>query len=158
MTAREVSALLAGQAEALCRHLLPGGRREGAEWRCGSVQGEPGKSLGVHLKGPKAGIWADFAGTVRQHAFTLITIRRAIPATAQTRATQPHDQKGPVMSTNLEFNSSELKAISSVLDYLWHDEKKDYETDPRPGHIFLTLQTLNQLADRADEGARDSTA
>ena len=62
------------------------------------------------------------------------------------------------MSTNLEISSSELKAISSVLDYLWHDEKKDYETDPRPGHIFLTLQTLNQLACRVAEGARDSTA
>ena len=62
MTAREISALLAGQAEALCRHLLPGGHRDGAEWRCGSVQGESGKSLGVHLTGAKAGVWSDFAG------------------------------------------------------------------------------------------------
>ena len=58
----EIVAQLAGRAEALCRELLPAGRREGAEWRCGSVQGEPGKSLGVHLTGTKAGIWSDFAG------------------------------------------------------------------------------------------------
>lgn len=57
----DIAAQLADRAEDLCRHLLPGGRREGAEWRCGSVQGEPGKSLGVHLNGTKAGRWADFA-------------------------------------------------------------------------------------------------
>ncbi len=52
---------LTGNIAALCEHLLPNGRREGAEWRCGSVQGEPGKSLGIHLAGAKAGIWSDFA-------------------------------------------------------------------------------------------------
>lgn len=57
----EIVGRLTGNIGALCEHLLPNGRREGAEWRCGSVQGEPGKSLGVHLAGAKAGIWADFA-------------------------------------------------------------------------------------------------
>ncbi len=58
---REIAERLAGNAEALCRHLLPNGRREGAEWRCGSVNGEPGKSLGIHLTGAKSGVWSDFA-------------------------------------------------------------------------------------------------
>jgi len=57
----EIVGRLTGNIAALCEYLLPNGRREGAEWRCGSVQGEPGKSLGVHLAGAKAGIWADFA-------------------------------------------------------------------------------------------------
>ncbi len=61
LSAGDISALLAERVEALCRDLLPAGRREGPEWRCGSVQGEAGRSLGVHLAGPKAGIWADFA-------------------------------------------------------------------------------------------------
>ncbi len=56
-----IAALLAKRAEDLCRHLLPGGYRKDSEWRCGSVQGEAGKSLGVHLKGTKAGLWSDFA-------------------------------------------------------------------------------------------------
>ena len=60
-SASEIAARLAERAEALCRHLLPEGRRDGAEWRCGSVKGEAGKSLGVHLNGAKAGRWADFA-------------------------------------------------------------------------------------------------
>ncbi len=57
----EIVGRLTESIVALCEHLLPNGRREGAEWRCGSVQGEPGKSLGVHLAGAKAGIWSDFA-------------------------------------------------------------------------------------------------
>ena len=52
---------LAGDTPALCKQLLPNGHREGQEWRCGSVNGEPGKSLGVHLTGGKAGVWSDFA-------------------------------------------------------------------------------------------------
>ena len=51
---------LTARSEHLCRHLLPEGCREGAEWRCGSVQGEAGKSLGVRLTGAKTGVWSDF--------------------------------------------------------------------------------------------------
>jgi twinkle protein len=40
---------------------LPHGKRVGNEWRCGSVDGDVGKSVGVHLTGDKAGVWSDFA-------------------------------------------------------------------------------------------------
>lgn len=56
-----VKRLLAERALAVAEHLLPGGRKEANEWRCGSIAGEKGQSLGVHLSGPKAGIWSDFA-------------------------------------------------------------------------------------------------
>ncbi len=59
--ASDIAALLAKRAEDLCRHLLPEGYRKDSEWRCGSVQGEAGKSLGVHLKGARVGVWKDFA-------------------------------------------------------------------------------------------------
>src|SRR5689334_2717838 len=49
------------RAQAVAEMLLPLGRREGNEWRVGSLTGEPGKSLGVHLTGDKAGVWCDFA-------------------------------------------------------------------------------------------------
>jgi len=55
----EIVERLTGNTEALCRELLPHGRRDGPEWRCGSVQGEPGKSLSVHLNGARAGAWKD---------------------------------------------------------------------------------------------------
>ena len=52
---------LAQRAQAVAEMLLPRGRKEGAEWRIGSLQGEMGRSLGVHLIGRKAGLWCDFA-------------------------------------------------------------------------------------------------
>lgn len=57
----QVKRMLADRAQSVAETLLPGGKREGAEWRVGSVDGEKGKSLGVHLTGTKAGIWCDFA-------------------------------------------------------------------------------------------------
>lgn len=56
-----IKRLLASRAQSVAEYLLPAGRKEGAEWRCGSVGGEPGKSLGVHLTGDKAGLYSDFA-------------------------------------------------------------------------------------------------
>jgi twinkle protein len=57
----EIKDRLAQRAQAVAEMLLPKGRKEGKEWRCGSVEGEEGKSLGVHLTGSKAGVWMDFA-------------------------------------------------------------------------------------------------
>jgi len=61
MTPKEISEKLAENVESVCRHLFPKGKREGQEWRVGSLDGEAGKSLGIHLSGNKAGIWSDFA-------------------------------------------------------------------------------------------------
>lgn len=64
MKANEIAQRLADNIERVVHELLPNGKREGQEWRCGSANGEEGKSLGVHLSGPKAGVWSDFsAGT-----------------------------------------------------------------------------------------------
>jgi twinkle protein len=61
MTPAELSTRLAQRVEAVCQELLPKGRRQGAEWEVGSSAGEEGKSLKVHLRGEKAGVWSDFA-------------------------------------------------------------------------------------------------
>lgn len=58
----EVKRMLADRAQATAEYLLPNGKRDGHEWRAGSISGEPGKSLGVHLTGDKAGIWQEFNG------------------------------------------------------------------------------------------------
>jgi phage/plasmid primase-like uncharacterized protein len=68
----EIVHLLALQIGALVLDLLPNGYREGHEWRCGSVFGEPGDSLGVHLTGAKAGIWLDFSSGQGGDALDLI--------------------------------------------------------------------------------------
>lgn len=60
----EIAALLASRAEAVCQWLLPQGKREGREWRAGSIGGDVGQSLGVNLSG-KAGVWRDFADSAK---------------------------------------------------------------------------------------------
>lgn len=72
MSAAQIAAALADRVDRLVFELLPGGRREGHEWRCGSLAGEAGHSLGVHLAGRKAGIWADFATGERGDALDLV--------------------------------------------------------------------------------------
>ncbi|WP_454674856.1 VapE domain-containing protein [Achromobacter pestifer] len=46
------------RAATLVPQWLPGGRREGHEWRCGSIRGDAGTSFAVNLT---TGVWADFA-------------------------------------------------------------------------------------------------
>src|SRR5690606_15479947 len=61
MRATDIARLLAANVDGVVRHLLPKGRRRGAEWEVGDLSGEPGESLRVHLSGEKAGVWADFS-------------------------------------------------------------------------------------------------
>lgn len=56
-----IKRMLADRAQSVAEMLLPNGRKEGQEWRAGSVDGEKGQSLGVHLSGQKAGVWQDFS-------------------------------------------------------------------------------------------------
>jgi hypothetical protein len=67
---------LAREAEAVCRHYLSNGKREGRYWLVGDVQNTPGRSLFVRLydspKGP-AGKWIDAATS--EHGDLLDIIR-----------------------------------------------------------------------------------
>jgi hypothetical protein len=64
--ASELAHRLAREAEAVCRHYLFNGRREGGYWLVGNVENTPGRSLFVRLIGPTsgkgaAGKWTDAA-------------------------------------------------------------------------------------------------
>jgi Toprim domain len=64
--ASDIAHRLAQDAEAVCRHYLSNGRREGRIWRVGDVDNTPGRSMAVRLSGPDsgpgaAGHWTDFA-------------------------------------------------------------------------------------------------
>lgn len=61
MNAGELSSALARRAVDVAQHLLPHGKRVGAEWKAGNTSGEAGESLSVRLTGTKAGVWRDFA-------------------------------------------------------------------------------------------------
>lgn len=64
--AAKLSQQLAQNAEAVCRHYLSNGRRQGRYWLVGDTGNQPGRSLYVRLKGPDrgkgaAGKWTDAA-------------------------------------------------------------------------------------------------
>ncbi|WP_288971836.1 DUF7146 domain-containing protein [uncultured Mesorhizobium sp.] len=61
LSASELANRLARDAEAVCRHYLSAGRRAGNYWIVGDTANSKGKSLYVHLTGPRAGRWADGA-------------------------------------------------------------------------------------------------
>ena len=60
--ASEIAAMLDARIETLAMELLPAGVRKGHYWTCGSVDGEAGGSLFIHLTGDRRGRWTD-AGT-----------------------------------------------------------------------------------------------
>lgn len=51
----ELAHRLAREAEAVCRHYLSNGRRQGNYWLVGDVRNTPGRSLFVRLKGGESG-------------------------------------------------------------------------------------------------------
>lgn len=61
LSASDLADRLAQDAEAVCRHYLSAGRRAGHYWIVGDVANSKGKSLYVHLSGPRKGKWADAA-------------------------------------------------------------------------------------------------
>jgi hypothetical protein len=56
----DIARRLAENAEAICRHYLSNGRREGRYWLVGDVHNTPGRSLYVRLDGAR-GRWTDAA-------------------------------------------------------------------------------------------------
>jgi Toprim domain len=77
--ASELAHRLARQAEAVCRHYLSNGKREGRYWLVGDVYNTPGRSMFVRLqnspKGP-AGKWTDAA--TGEHGDLLDVIRHSL--------------------------------------------------------------------------------
>ncbi|RXT19842.1 DNA primase [Rhizobium leguminosarum] len=61
LSASELADRLARDAEAVCRHYLSAGRRAGNYWIVGDVANSKGRSLYVHLSGPRVGRWTDAA-------------------------------------------------------------------------------------------------
>lgn len=53
---------LKDRAADVARHLYPKGKKDGHNWKVGSIAGEPGDSFSVCIEGSKAGVWTDFAG------------------------------------------------------------------------------------------------
>lgn len=61
LSAQELADCLARDAEAVCRYYLSAGHKAGQYWIAGDVANNKGRSLYVHLTGPRKGRWADAA-------------------------------------------------------------------------------------------------
>ena len=76
--AADLARRLSRNAEAVCRHYLSNGHREGRYWLVGDVANTRGRSLFVRLSGPDhgkgaAGKWTD-AATGEQSALAVLTL------------------------------------------------------------------------------------
>lgn len=79
--ASELAIRLGRQAEAVCRHYLSNGRRQGRYWTVGDVRNTPGRSMFVRLNGSEsgpgaAGHWTDAA--TAEYGDLLDVIREAL--------------------------------------------------------------------------------
>lgn len=59
----EISMRLADRCADVCSFLLPLGKPHGRHYECGSIHGEPGKTLKVNLSGEHVGHWTDWNGS-----------------------------------------------------------------------------------------------
>ena len=87
--AAEVARRLAQNAEAVCRHYLSNGRREGRYRLIGDVRNTPGRSLFVRLRGPDsgkgaAGKWTDAATGEHGDLLDLIALNRGLDRLCDT--------------------------------------------------------------------------
>ncbi|UFZ02609.1 toprim domain-containing protein [Bradyrhizobium ontarionense] len=112
--ASELARRLAREAEAVCRHYLSNGRREGRYWLVGDINNTPGRSLFVRLhassKGP-AGKWTDAAtgehGDLLDVIGTTCALRsfREIAEEARRFLKLPRWQREPPIETNAPLRS-----------------------------------------------------
>jgi putative DNA primase/helicase len=107
--ASPIKALLRERVAELAQYLFPNGHRQGAHWCIGDVTGAPGKSFKICIAGEKAGLWGDFADSLK-HSQNLLDLwmvarnvdfKTALRQAAQWRG-QPlngHDDGGSIFST-----------------------------------------------------------
>ena len=84
--ASELAHRLAREAEAVCRHYLSNGKREGRYWLVGDVHNSPGRSMFVRLQNsPKgrAGKWIDAATGEHGDLLDIIRERRGLREVAE---------------------------------------------------------------------------
>lgn len=87
--AADIAHRLAEDAEAVCRHYLTNGRKQGRYWIVGDVQNTPGRSLYVRLTGPisgpgAAGKWTDSATGQHGDLLDLIALNMGITTLRDT--------------------------------------------------------------------------
>lgn len=134
----DIRARLLDQLESALAYLLPRGRRRGAQFVVGNLQGDAGDSLVVDLDGAKRGLWLDFAtgesgdalalwaavsGFILPQQFDalledighwLIVPRVTVPIPVPSNTT--HDELGPV-TAKWNYHDANGKLLACVYRY-----------------------------------------
>jgi len=140
-TAHDLAQRLGRQAEAVCRHYLSAGRREGGYWLVGDARNVAGRSMFVRLKdtakGP-AGKWTDAATgehgdlldvirescglvdfkDVADEARSFLSLPHPEPEPDQSRARRPSAPTGSPEASRRLFGMSQLISRTLVETYL----------------------------------------
>jgi hypothetical protein len=98
-SASDIARRLAQNAEAVCRHYLSNGRREGRAWRVGDVDNAPGRSMAVRLSGPDSGPGA--AGHWTEYVAQLVMLRMCDWVLSRRRST-----------ASTQHNASALRGVA----------------------------------------------
>lgn len=87
-SATDIARRLAEQAEAVCRHYLSSGRREGRYWLVGDADNTPGRSLFLRLTagdaGKRPGKWSDAATGEHGDLLDIIARRESLTTLRET--------------------------------------------------------------------------
>ncbi len=138
--AKDIAQALAARAEEVARYLLPAGKLENHEWKIGSVEGEPGKSMGVRLTGSKAGVWCDFADKKSGDLLDLWAIVRSLSlkdaiieakeylGIPQGQLIRPEAFKEKSFKRPANTKATKLAPHSPVRNYLINERKLTNET------------------------------
>ncbi len=135
---KELSEKLSKEAEIVTKMLLPNGKKLGNEYVVGSINGEEGQSLKIHLTGEKTGVWADFATGDKGAdlidlwvAVKKISLAAAIQQVKEYLRIREPEWVGPKhknFKRPEKLNCSELNKQSQVTKYLAETRKLKEET------------------------------
>lgn len=131
----DVRVRLLDQLESALAYLLPRGKRRGAQFVVGNVQGDAGDSLVVDLDGAKRGLWLDFATGESGDAISLwaavcgfilpqqfdalledIGHWLIVPRVATPITVAPHDELGPA-AAKWNYHDANGKLLACVYRY-----------------------------------------
>lgn len=146
LSVREIARRLADRVESFCAEWLAEGRRIGNYWECGSLEGEEGQSMKVHLAGGRAGKWTDYA--TGEHGDLLDIIEQQRRVTTREAVQEAKDWLGiidtrPATKTQLRVRSSDNASGSSPESArrLWHLGKPIEGT---PAEVYLRGRAITE--------------
>lgn len=137
--AHDLAHRLGQQAEAVCRHYLSAGQRQGHYWQVGDVRNTPGRSMFVRLrdsaKGP-AGKWTDAA--TGEHGDLLDVIRKSRGLSDFTDVLAEAQAFLRLPSTSRDTEAQHSKKRSSSRDPVTSARRLFAAAKPIPGTIVET--------------------